>query len=42
MAAYQHVVHQLSKVEGIQHMQAFVVAASLKDTGVPVLPPRNI
>lgn len=42
IAAYQHVVtHQLSKVEGIQHMQAFVVAASLKDTGVPVLPPGD-
>jgi Lrp/AsnC family transcriptional regulator, leucine-responsive regulatory protein len=35
---YQHLVmHRLSEVMGIQHMQSFVITATVKEAGVPVI-----
>jgi Lrp/AsnC family transcriptional regulator, leucine-responsive regulatory protein len=35
---YQHLVmHRLSEVKGIQHMQSFVITATVKEAGIPVI-----
>ena len=39
IVAYQQVVmHHFSAVEGIQHMKAFVITATLKEAGITVMP----
>jgi Lrp/AsnC family transcriptional regulator, leucine-responsive regulatory protein len=43
ITAYQHLVmHRLSEVRGIQHMKSFVITATIKEAGIPVILPLPI
>lgn len=38
LVAYQRLVmHRLGEVKGIQHMKSFVITATVKETGIPII-----
>jgi len=40
ITAYQHLVmHQLGEIKEIKHIKSFFVTATIKETGIPIVPP---
>ncbi len=38
IAAYQRlIIHRFGEVKGIQHMKSFVITATVKETGIPII-----